>query len=109
MVVYRMGSATNDNLTPRPARIRPRPQANSPMSDVPISNHGLASVASRSESATGKIDWGELHRDIQSALDALDDRVRHGVPDVRVHSGSNAGATCQLFSYRVYSRPDATE
>lgn len=47
-------------------------------------------------------DWDDVHEAVQSALNALDERVRSLFPEVRISPGRNSARAWELSSYRVY-------
>ena len=51
------------------------------------------------------IDWDEVHRAVQAALEALSERVRRCEPAVRCRPGRTSGGSFPLFSYRTFDRP----
>jgi hypothetical protein len=48
-------------------------------------------------------DWDDVHEVVQSALKALDEKVRQLFPGVRISSGRNQARAWDSFSYRVYA------
>src|SRR5580658_10240718 len=57
---------------------------------------------------TGDEVWTEVHEEVQRVLRGLDDFVRSMAANVRVESGKTQGRSFYLFTYRTYSRADAT-
>ena len=53
--------------------------------------------------------WTEVHDEVQRVLGALDEPVRSAVAHLHVKSGRTQGRSFYLFTYRTFSRTDATE
>jgi hypothetical protein len=53
--------------------------------------------------------WAEVHEEIQRVLQTLEEPVRSRVKHLRTAAGATRGRNFHLFTYRTFSRTDATD
>ena len=77
--------------------------------DPQFSAECLERLVGERPSEIGNQVWDEVHEEVQRILGTLDELVRSRVTRLHVKSGRTNGRGFYLFTYRTFSRTDATE